>query len=111
MWKVLGFIKPIQSTSHLNFIRSCNTTTQKTEKKRTFFYPQISKAQVKWWNMAKGYGFLTDLTTKEDIFAHVSQLKNQEDSFKQLVPGDTVIYERTKSPRPAAKNIKKNTKK
>ena len=35
----------------------------------------MRNATVKWFNAQKGYGFLTDSETKEDVFCHYSQLQ------------------------------------
>lgn len=51
----------------------------------------MKNATVKWFNAQKGYGFLTDSETKEDVFCHYSQL--QMDGFKSLHENDMVTYE------------------
>lgn len=51
----------------------------------------MRNATVKWFNAQKGYGFLTDSETKEDVFCHYSQL--QMDGFKSLHENDMVEYE------------------
>ena len=51
----------------------------------------MKNATVKWFNAQKGYGFLTDSDTKEDVFCHYSQL--QMDGFKSLHENDMVEYE------------------
>lgn len=51
----------------------------------------MKNATVKWFNAQKGYGFLTDSETKEDIFCHYSQL--QMEGFKNLHEDDMVTYE------------------
>ena len=51
----------------------------------------MKNATVKWFNAQKGYGFLTDSETKEDVFCHYSQL--QMDGFKSLHENDMVEYE------------------
>lgn len=51
----------------------------------------MRNATVKWFNAQKGYGFLTDSETKEDVFCHYSQL--QMDGFKSLHENDMVTYE------------------
>lgn len=51
----------------------------------------MRNATVKWFNAQKGYGFLTDSETKEDVFCHYSQL--QMDGFKSLHEDDMVEYE------------------
>lgn len=51
----------------------------------------MKNATVKWFNAQKGYGFLTDSETKEDVFCHYSQI--QMDGFKSLHEDDMVEYE------------------
>lgn len=51
----------------------------------------MKNAIVKWFNAQKGYGFLTDSETNEDVFCHYSQL--QMDGFKSLHENDMVTYE------------------
>ncbi len=51
----------------------------------------MKNATVKWFNAQKGYGFLTDSETNEDVFCHYSQL--QMDGFKSLHEDDMVEYE------------------
>ncbi len=51
----------------------------------------MKNATVKWFDAQKGYGFLTDSETKEDVFCHYSQL--QMDGFKSLHENDMVEYE------------------
>lgn len=42
---------------------------------------------VKFFNESKGFGFITDETTGEDIFVHISGIKSRE-----LKDGDQVSY-------------------
>ena len=51
----------------------------------------MKNATVKWFKKQKGYGFLTDSETNEDVFCHYSQL--QMDGFKSLHENDMVEYE------------------
>lgn len=51
----------------------------------------MGNATVKWFNAQKGYGFLTDSETKEDVFCHYSQI--QMDGFKSLHEDDIVNFE------------------
>ena len=46
---------------------------------------------VKWFNDAKGYGFITPDEKGEDLFAHFSAIKM--DGFKSLDEGDRVEFE------------------
>ena len=54
------------------------------------------KGTVKWFNAAKGYGFI-QRSTGEDVFVHFSAI--QESGYKSLNEGDTVEFELTKGPK------------
>ena len=50
---------------------------------------------VKWFNQTKGYGFITDCISGEDIFVHFSSLKVEDgtsSSYKTLIDGEYVSY-------------------
>ena len=50
----------------------------------------MAKGRVKWFNDAKGYGFIT-ADTGEDLFVHYSEI--QEAGFKTLAEGQEVTFE------------------
>lgn len=50
----------------------------------------MSKGTVKWFNEAKGFGFITR-EDGVDVFAHYSAITGQ--GFKTLAEGDTVDFE------------------
>ena len=52
---------------------------------------------VKWFNNAKGYGFILPDGGGEDLFAHFSAI-NME-GYKTLRAGDTVEYEVLEGPK------------
>jgi CspA family cold shock protein len=52
---------------------------------------------VKWFNDAKGYGFITPDDGSEDLFAHFSAI--QMDGFKTLKEGQKVKFEVTQGPK------------
>jgi CspA family cold shock protein len=48
------------------------------------------KSRVKWFNDAKGYGFIEN-NELEDVFVHYSQIK--KDGYKTLNAGDMVQFD------------------
>jgi CspA family cold shock protein len=56
----------------------------------------MSKGKVKWFNDAKGYGFITSEDGK-DVFVHHSSITG--DGFKTLKEGQDVEFEVTKGPK------------
>ena len=63
---------------------------------------------VKWFNDAKGYGFITPDDGGEDLFAHFSAI--QMDGFKSLKEGQKVKFEVTQGPKgKQASNIQSAT--
>jgi len=65
----------------------------------------MANGQVKWFNDAKGYGFITQ-EGGEDVFVHYSAIQAQ--GFKSLAEGDRVEFEVTRGPKGLqAANVKK----
>src|SRR5207247_10784251 len=65
----------------------------------------MATGQVKWFNDAKGYGFITQ-EGGEDVFVHYSAIQSQ--GFKSLAEGDKVEFEVTRGPRGLqAANVRK----
>ncbi len=51
----------------------------------------MKKGTVKWFNAAKGYGFITSEDGGRDVFVHCSGI--QGDGYKSLNEGDQVEFE------------------
>jgi cold shock protein len=47
---------------------------------------------VKWFNSAKGFGFITPEDNSKDVFVHHSNIAGSE-GFKSLNEGDKVTFE------------------
>jgi CspA family cold shock protein len=65
----------------------------------------MAEGVVKWFNDAKGYGFITQ-TDGPDVFVHFSAI--QMGGFKRLAEGDRVEFELSEGPKGLqAANVKK----
>ncbi len=64
----------------------------------------MSKGKVKWFNDAKGYGFIQADENEGDIFVHYSSI--HADGFKSLTAGEDVEFELVQGPKgPKAENV------
>jgi cold shock CspA family protein len=65
----------------------------------------MATGTVKWFNDAKGFGFITPDDGGKDLFAHHSSV--QMDGYKSLKDAQKVSFDVTQGPKgPAASNIK-----
>jgi CspA family cold shock protein len=55
------------------------------------------KGKVKWFNNAKGYGFINKDGDSEDLFAHYSAI--QMDGYKTLKAGQDVVFDIVQGPK------------
>src|SRR5256714_13411832 len=58
---------------------------------------RMATGTVKWFNDAKGYGFITPDDGSEDLFAHFSAIQMQ--GFKTLKEGQKVSFDVTQGPK------------
>ena len=54
----------------------------------------MNKGTVKWFNSEKGFGFITNDATNEDLFVHYSGIAT--DGYKTLEEGQKVDFDITK---------------
>src|SRR6185503_1090059 len=64
------------------------------QRRKEFFVRE--KGTVKWFNGAKGYGFI-QRSTGEDVFVHFSAI--QENGYRTLNEGETVEFDLLKGPK------------
>ena len=55
------------------------------------------KGKVKWFNDAKGFGFINADGNDDDIFVHYSSV--QAEGFRSLNEGEAVEFELTQGPK------------
>jgi CspA family cold shock protein len=64
----------------------------------------MATGTVKWFNDAKGYGFITPENQSKDLFVHHTSIAG--DGYKSLTEGAKVEYEAAEGAKgPEAKNV------
>lgn len=53
----------------------------------------MNKGTVKWFNAEKGFGFITNSATNEDLFVHFSGIASE--GYKTLDEGQNVTFDIT----------------
>jgi len=65
----------------------------------------VPNGTVKWFNEAKGYGFIQPADGSKDVFVHYSAITGE--GFKTLREGQAVTYEVQDTPKgPSAVNVR-----
>jgi cold shock protein len=75
---------------------STSESLQRKSIERNTSTNMAEQGTVKWFNDAKGYGFISR-QSGEDVFVHFSAI--QAGGFKSLQEGQTVQFEVTKGPK------------
>ena len=61
----------------------------------------MNNGTVKWSNAEKGYGFITNDASGEDVFVHYSSIVSE--GYKSLNEGQKVTFEMESDPRDSRK--------
>jgi len=87
-WEALSLYQPVPAQHYPRLPSSVKSIERNTS--------NMEQGTVKWFNDAKGYGFISR-QNGEDVFVHLSAI--QAGGFKSLQEGQKVEFEVTKGPK------------
>jgi cold shock protein len=97
--------EPVQPTSDTHLQKNQSIFLSGNNQKRTKEQQQMEQGIVKWFNDAKGFGFITRNNGEADVFVHFSAI--QSSGFRSLPEGQAVEFTVVKGPKGfQAENVK-----
>jgi CspA family cold shock protein len=84
----------LEGDAPLRGLRTGSGRSSNKRSRKEYFVRE--KGTVKWFNGAKGYGFI-QRSTGEDVFVHFSAI--QENGYRTLNEGETVEFDLLKGPK------------
>lgn len=106
-WRILthsldSLTLPLQNASHYCLLRARLQAPSRGRAEKGLFVDRL-KGTVKWFNNAKGYGFI-GRADGPDVFVHYSAISSE--GYKSLQEGDQVEFEITEGQKgPQAANV------
>jgi CspA family cold shock protein len=98
--RCMQYVRPNRSRAALaltaSSLRQSFPTPSSVNSQKEHQYTSMEQGTVKWFNDAKGYGFISR-QNGEDVFVHFSAI--QAGGFKSLQEGQTVEFSVTKGPK------------
>jgi CspA family cold shock protein len=97
--------KQAEHTGNVLFLFRANGICTTEEFPQGNMEDQMAEGTVKWFNDAKGFGFI-EQDNGPDVFVHFSEI--QGDGFKSLAEGDRVSFDVTEGQKgPQSSNVRK----
>jgi CspA family cold shock protein len=98
----VGSTYPLDETTHAPPSRSGReevlpAITAGNHREENEYQHNMANGSVKWFNDAKGFGFITQADGGEDVFCHHSAI--QADGFRSLAEGQKVEFDVTRGPK------------
>jgi CspA family cold shock protein len=98
----LSIEAPVTLTGRGRSVTSRHSAGLRTRVQQEF---QVARGTVKWFNEAKGFGFISQ-QDGEDVFVHFSAI--QGEGFKTLAEGEALEFDVTRGPKGLqAANVRK----
>jgi CspA family cold shock protein len=92
-------ISALDNLGRIHYMRDCASMTKRVSGAPSAAAKEaiMATGTVKWFNDAKGFGFITQDGGGDDVFCHHTAI--QAEGFRTLAEGQKVEFEVTKGPK------------